>query len=69
VYFLSRFGLLLVCRNNRLLDGVTLLSVPAQAASALVPSVKTVIGRTPIDSILGEFPDLTRQPEFSAKSA
>jgi hypothetical protein len=51
VDFLSHFGLLVDCRNNRLLDGVTSLSVPAQAASALVPSVKTVTGGTPIDSI------------------
>jgi hypothetical protein len=60
VEFLSHFGLLVDCRNNRLLDGVTSLSVPAQAASSLVPSVKTVTGGTPIDSILAEFPDLTR---------
>jgi hypothetical protein len=38
----------------------TSLSVPAQAASALVPSVKTVTGGTPIDSIFAEFPELTR---------
>jgi hypothetical protein len=30
--FLSHFGLLVDCRNNRLLDGVTSLSAPAQAA-------------------------------------
>jgi hypothetical protein len=60
VDFISHFGLLVDCRNNRLLDGVTSLSVPAQASSALVPSVKTVTGGTPIDSILAEFPDLTR---------
>jgi hypothetical protein len=59
VDFLSNFGLLVDCRNKRLLDGVMSLSVPAQAASALVPSVKTVTGDTPIDSILAEFPDLT----------
>jgi hypothetical protein len=60
VDFLSLFGFLVDCRNNRLLDGVTSLSVPAQAASALFPIVKTVTGGTPIDSILDEFPDLTR---------
>jgi hypothetical protein len=59
VDFRSHFGLLVDCRNNRLLDGVTSLSVPAQAASALIPSVKTIIGETPIDSLLAEFPDLT----------
>jgi hypothetical protein len=60
VDFLSYFGLLVDCRNNRLLDGVTSLSVPAQAASALVPSVKIVTGGTLIDSLIAEFPDLTR---------
>jgi hypothetical protein len=60
VDFLSHFGLLVDCRNNRLLNGITSLSVPAQAASALVPSVKTDTGGTPIDSILADFPDLTR---------
>jgi hypothetical protein len=54
------FGLLVNCRKHGLLGGVTSLSVPAQAASALVPSVKTVTGSTPIDSMLAEFPDLTR---------
>jgi hypothetical protein len=60
VDFLSHFGLLVDCRINRLLDDVTSLSVPAQAASALIPSVKTIIGDTPIDSLLAEFADLTR---------
>jgi hypothetical protein len=60
VDFLFHFGLLVDCRNNRLLDGVTSLSVPAQAASGLIPSVKTITGDTPIDSLRAEFPDLTR---------
>jgi hypothetical protein len=60
VDFLSHFGLLVDCRNNRLLDGVTTLSAPAQAASSRVPSVKTITGGTPADSLLAEFPDLTR---------
>jgi hypothetical protein len=36
--FLSHFGLLVDCRNNRLLDGVTSLSTPAQAASPRTPA-------------------------------
>jgi cleavage and polyadenylation specificity factor subunit 1 len=60
VDFLAHFGLLVDCRNNRLLDGVTSLSIPAQSASALIPSVKTIIGDTQIDSLLTLFPDLTR---------
>ena len=59
VDFLSRFGLLADCRNNRLLDGVTSLSVSAQAGSSLIPSFKTVTGGTPVDSLLAEFPDPT----------
>jgi hypothetical protein len=38
--FLSHYGLLVDCRTNRLLDGVTSLSVPAQASRSLLPSVK-----------------------------
>jgi hypothetical protein len=52
VDFLSHFGLLADCRNNRLLDGVTSLS--AQAASSRVPSVKTIVGGTTVDSLLAE---------------
>jgi hypothetical protein len=54
VDFLSHFGVLVDCQN-RLLDGIMSLSVPAQAANTPVTSVKTII-----DSILAEFPDLTR---------
>jgi hypothetical protein len=60
VDFLSHFGLLVDCRNNRLLDGVTLLSAPAQAASAHIPSVKAISDGTPVDSLLAEFPDISR---------
>jgi hypothetical protein len=52
VDFLSHFGLLVDCRNNRLLDRVTSLSIPAQTATSLIPSVKTITGGTPVDSLL-----------------
>jgi hypothetical protein len=68
VYFLSYFSFLVVCRKNRLLDGVTSLSVLAQAASSLISSVKNIIGDTPFDSLLSEFPDLS-QPESTSKCA
>jgi hypothetical protein len=58
--FLSHFGLLVDCRNNRLLDGVMSLSAPAQAASLPVPSVKVISGGTSVDTLLSEFPDITR---------
>jgi hypothetical protein len=60
VDFLSHFRLLVDCQNNRLLVGITSLSVPVQAADALVPSVKTITDGTPNDSNIAEFPDLTR---------
>jgi hypothetical protein len=60
VDFLSHFGLLVDCRKNRLLDGVTLFSAPATASSALIPIVKTISDATPFDSLLAEFPHLTR---------
>jgi hypothetical protein len=66
VDFPSHFGLLADCRNNRLLDGVTSLSTAAQAASSQVPSVKTIVGGTTVDSPLAEFPDPTyRSPARS----
>jgi hypothetical protein len=42
VELLSHFGLLVDCRNNRLLDGTTSLSAPGQAAQMPIASVKTI---------------------------
>jgi hypothetical protein len=47
--FLSHFGLLVDCRNNRLLEKATSLSAPLQAAGSLVPSVKVNSGGTSVD--------------------
>jgi predicted aspartyl protease len=60
VDLLSHFGLLVDCRNNRLLDGVTSLSTPAQAANSLMPSIRTISSGIVVDGLLAEFPDLTR---------
>jgi hypothetical protein len=57
--FLCHFGLLVACNYNRLLEEGTSLSVLAQAGSSLIPSVKTISGGIPIDTIIAEFPDLT----------
>jgi hypothetical protein len=46
VDFLSHFCLLVDCRKNRLLEGVTSLAIQAQAASELIPSVKTITDGT-----------------------
>jgi hypothetical protein len=54
------FGLLVDCKNNRLLDAVTSLSAPAQAASSQTPSVKVISGGSSVDTLLSEFPDLIR---------
>jgi hypothetical protein len=58
--FLSHFGLLVDFQNNRLLDGVTLLSTPAQTGSPRIPSIKVISGGISVDTLLSEFPDLTR---------
>jgi hypothetical protein len=69
VDFLSHFGLLVDCKHNRLLDEVTSLSVPAQAANSLIPSINNVSGGTPVDSLLAQFLDFARLLESSAKYA
>jgi hypothetical protein len=61
VDLLSHYGLLVDCRNNRLLDEVTSLSTPGLIAPLSVPSVKVIAGGTPPDSLLEDFPGLTKQ--------
>jgi hypothetical protein len=51
VDLLSHYGLLVNSRNNRLLDGVTSLSTPGLIALPSVPSLKTIAGGTPSDSL------------------
>jgi hypothetical protein len=58
--FLSNYGLLVDSKYKRLLDGVTSLSAPAQAANSRIPGVKVVSASTPVDNILSEFQDITR---------
>ena len=60
VDLLHNFGLLVDCRINRILDGITSLSAPAQMASPKFPSVKTIWGTAPVDDLFAEFPDLAR---------
>jgi hypothetical protein len=60
VDLLSHYGLLVDCMNNRLLDGVTSLSTPGLIAPPSVPSIKVIAGGTPPDSLLEEFPGLTK---------
>jgi hypothetical protein len=60
VDLLSHYGLLVACRSNRLLDGVTSPSTPGSMAPPSVPSVKVIAGGTLPDSQLEEFPGLTK---------
>ena len=48
--FQANFSLLVDCRKNILLDGVTSLSTSAQAASTLFPSIKNIGIGTPTNS-------------------
>jgi hypothetical protein len=64
VDFLSHFGLLVDCRNNRLLDGVTSLSIPAQIARSRISSIKVVSNGTSVDSLFSELPYLIRPTEI-----
>jgi len=57
---LSNYALLLDCRNNRLFDGVTSLSTTGLIAPLSVPIVKVIAGGTASDSLLEEFPGLTK---------
>jgi hypothetical protein len=60
VDLLSHNGLLVGCRNKRLLDDVTSLSTPGFIAPPSVPIVKFIAGGTNPDSLLEEFPELTK---------
>jgi hypothetical protein len=64
---LAHFGLLVDCRNNRLLDGTTALSAPAQAALMPIAGVKPMSCGTPADDLLAEFPELTVPAEHHAR--
>jgi len=57
---ISHYGLLVDCRNNSLLDGLTSLSTLGFNAPPSVLSVKVIGGGTPLDSHLEEFPELTK---------
>lgn len=62
VDFLNYYNLLVDCRNQRLIDGITSLSVHALHSdlSDDISSVKAVSGETEFHEILREFPEITR---------
>lgn len=61
--FLSFYNLLPDCRQKRLIDGLTQMSVCASISESHQDSVKAVvIGNSCFANILAEFPDITRPP-------
>lgn len=62
--FLSHYGLIVDCRNRRLLDiNTTLSTIAAPAPSSdVISSVKTIIGESKYLELLREFPEITRPP-------
>lgn len=62
VDFLSYYDLLVDCRNQRVIDGKTSLSitVPRQNIPEDIVSIKTVSGESDYHDILREFPEVTR---------
>ncbi|XP_045448264.1 uncharacterized protein K02A2.6-like [Melitaea cinxia] len=61
VDFLNFYGLIVDCRNKRLLDSITSLSSTAKVVSCInIASVKILTGETRYHKILEEFPEITR---------
>ena len=60
VDLLSHNGVLVDGRKNHLLDWVTSLTTPGLNAPLSLPSVKVIAGGTAPDSLLDEFPGLTK---------
>lgn len=60
--FLSYYNILIDCRNQRLVDGKTSLSVsvPRQVIPESIVSIKTVTGESEYHNILREYPEVTR---------
>lgn len=69
--FISHYGLLVDCRNRRLLDSLTTLSSPASATTCQQPSIKVISGHSEYHLLLAQYPTLTkpsgvfRQPKHS----
>ena len=60
VDFLSFYGLLVDCRHNRLLNGVTSLFAPGSPVLSPLPSVKVISGSALPDNLLQQFPELIK---------
>lgn len=63
VDFLSLYNSLVDCRNQRLIDSLTSLPVPAAHCSTIdIASVKAIVGDTSYHHILREYSEITRPP-------
>lgn len=58
--FLAHYGLLIDCRNSRLLDSVTTLSSPGSMGQCHVPSIKAISGNSEYHNLLAKYPTLTK---------
>lgn len=60
--FLSHYGLLVDCKNQRLIDGITSLSVNALCTGSPddIASIKTITGESDFHKLLREFSEITR---------
>lgn len=64
VDFLTHYNLLIDCRNQRLIDNMTSLSVAAVRNTSYeeIVAVKAVVGNTDYHELLREYPEITRPP-------
>lgn len=60
--FIAHYGLLVDCKNGRLLDCVTTLFSPGTLRKCNQASVKAISGTTDFHNVLSKFPNLTKPP-------
>lgn len=60
VDFLNHYGLIVDCRNKKLIDNLTSISAVACVANCNINSVKVSTGQTKYHKLLNEFPEITR---------
>jgi hypothetical protein len=65
VDFLAHFNLLVDCRNNGLLDGITSLFTQDNSATPVVLSIQAIASDATPDSLPAKFPSLTRPTGFN----
>lgn len=58
--FIAHYGLLVDCKNNRLLDSITTLFSPASVIKCQISSIKTISGSSDYHKLLAKFSQLTK---------